>query len=323
MTPLEKLIADLRKEIDAKDAETLANLARAYDRVVYKPLQGDIDSLVKLIEAAKGIPNVANTTEFKRLMADAQEKLKAWQTYLDATATNAATSIIPVGMDHAEQLVRAAGIEGAFRKMEPAQIERLLRYLDEGSPLYQRIASYAPYFEKYISASIIDGVMSGKNPKTIASLITNLFGMPLTDSLRMTRTVQIWSYREAGRASYLANGDVVKGWIWYAELDSETCASCWAMHGTEHSLDETLDDHYNGRCTAIPMTIGASNDIKSGASQFSDLSEAKQREILGDAKFDAWKEGKFEFGQLSTQHSDEIYGSMRNVTSLQDLVGGD
>jgi len=321
MTPLEKLLAQHRKEIDARDADTLANLARAYDRVVYKPLQGDIDSLTKLIEAAKGIPNVKDSTEFKRLMADAQEKLKAWQTYLDATATNAATSIIPIGMDHAEQLVRAAGIEGVFRKMEPAQVERLLRYLDEGSPLYQRIEMMAPYFEKYISQSIINGVMAGKNPKTIASLITNVFGMPLTDSLRMTRTVQIWSYREAGRASYLANDDVVRGWIWYAELDSETCASCWAMHGTEHSLDETLDDHYNGRCVQIPITIGSSNDIKSGASQFGDLSEAKQREILGDAKFEAWKGGKFDFGQLSTQHSDSVYGTMRGVTSLQDLVG--
>jgi len=320
VTPLEKLLAQHRKEIDARDADTLANLARAYDRVVYKPLQGDIDSLTKLIEAAKGIPNIKDSTEFKRLMADATENLRAWQTYLDATATNAATSIIPIGMDHAEQLVRAAGIESVFRKMEPAQVERLLRYLDEGSNFYQRIESIPPYFEKYISQSIINGVMAGKNPKTIASLITNVFGMPLTDSLRMTRTVQIWSYREAGRASYLANDDVVRGWIWYAELDSETCASCWAMHGTEHSLDETLDDHYNGRCTAIPMTIGASNDIKSGASQFVDLSEAKQREILGDAKFEAWKDGKFDFGQLSTQHSDEVYGTMRGVTSLQDLV---
>ena len=71
------------------------------------------------------------------------------------------------------------------------------------------------------------------------------------------------------------------------------------------------------------MTIGASNDIKSGASQFGDLSEAKQREILGDAKFEAWKDGKFDFGQLSTQHSDSVYGTMRGVTSLQDLVGGD
>ena len=321
MTPLEKLIAQLRKEIDAKDAETLANLARAYDRVVYKPLQGDIDALVKLIEAAKGIPNVANTTEFKRLMADAQEKLASWQTYLDATVTNAATSIIPIGMDHAEQLVKAAGIESTFRKMEPAQIEQLLKYLDEGSPLYQRIESMLPYFEKYIKTSIIDGVMSGKNPKTIASLITNLFGMPLTDSLRMTRTVQIWSYREAGRASYLANDDVVRGWIWYAELDSETCASCWAMHGTEHSLDETLDDHYNGRCTMLPMTIGSSNDIKSGATQFGDLSEAEQRAILGDAKFDAWKDGKFDFSQLSTQHDDPVYTSMRSETPLKNLLG--
>jgi hypothetical protein len=35
---------------------------------------------------------------------------------------------------------------------------------------------------------------------------------------------------------------------------------------------------------------------------------------MGDAKYDAWKDGKFEFSALSKQHDDEIYGTMRNET---------
>jgi len=48
LTPLEKLLIQLRNEIDKADAAALEQLARAYDRVVFKPLQGDIDALQKI-----------------------------------------------------------------------------------------------------------------------------------------------------------------------------------------------------------------------------------------------------------------------------------
>ena len=334
MSDLEKLIRALRNQIDQQDAATLEQLARAYDRVVFKPMQGDIDALQKILDLYKGNPAVKNTTEFRRLVADMDEKLKLWQSYLDANATAAATSAIPLGLDHAEQLVRAAGIEGTFRKMNPAAIEKLLGYLQEGSPLYKRIDMMAEYYKKTIpaaivsditagkvSSTIIEGVSAGKNPKTIASFLTNYLGMPLTDSLRMTRTVQIWSYREASRAAYLANSDVVDGWIWYATLDSECCLSCIAQHGTWHPNTESLDDHYNGHCTALPSVIGVKNDITSGQDWFTSQDEGKQREIMGDARYEAWKDDKFQFSQLSSQHEDEVYGSMRTVTPLKDLLG--
>ena len=36
--------------------------------------------------------------------------------------------------------------------------------------------------------------------------------------------------------------------------DDRVCCSCLALHGTEFPLDETLDDHPNGRCAMIPVT---------------------------------------------------------------------
>lgn len=320
MTPLEKLLAQLNGEIGKLDADKLAELARAYDRMVYKPVQGDIDALIKLISAGN-VTNVRNTTEFKRLIGNITEELTKWQGFMDGTIAGTATGIIPVGINHAKLKAMAAGLKGTFRKFEPAQIEKLLGYLDSNSELYKRIGKIAPTYADNIAQAIVDGVTAGKNPKTIAGLLTRNMGMALTDSLRMTRTVQIWSYREAGRASYIANSDVVEGWIWYADISGEPCASCWAMHGTFHTNDETLDDHYNGKCTAIPKLYGSNPDIPSGADLFSQLDESKQRDILGDAKYEALQDGKFQFSQLSTQHEDDVYGHMRGETPLKDLLG--
>jgi hypothetical protein len=136
------------------------------------------------------------------------------------------------------------------------------------------------------------------------------------------RTVQLWGYREASRASYIANPEVVTGWIWYAALDTETCGACIAMHGTRHSADEVLDDHYNGRCSMIPITITNPNpDIESGLEWFGKLDEDKQREILGDSKYEAWKDGKFDLDQLTHQKDEPVYGTMRVERSLKSLLG--
>jgi hypothetical protein len=42
---------------------------------------------------------------------------------------------------------------------------------------------------------------------------------------------------------------------------------------------------------------------------------------MGATKFEAWKEGKFEFGNLSSTHTDDVYGEMRGETPLKDLIG--
>lgn len=317
---IERLLQELRGEIDRRDAEILGSLARQYDRMVYKPLRGDIDALTKLLEASK-VSAIQNTAEYKRLVEEAGIYLEKWQVYLDATVTSTAQNAIPLGQDAAEELVRAAGLRGTFNKINPAAIEKLLDYLQDGSALYKRINSIAKAYTPQIADAIVQGVSIGKNPKAIADLLTKELGMPLTDSLRTTRTVQIWSYRESSRAAYLANSDVVLSWIWYATLSSECCTGCWAMHGTEHPLSEPLDDHYAGECVAVPRVVGSENTIASGEDEFAKLSEDEQRAIMGDAKYEAWSEGKFEFSAMSNQHDDEVYGSMRTETSVKDLLG--
>jgi hypothetical protein len=173
-----------------------------------------------------------------------------------------------------------------------------------------------------VANTIIDNVALGKNPKTIAGLIRSSLGGGLTDALRMTRTVQIWSFRESSRAAYVANSDIVRKWIWYSALDPNSCASCIAMHGTEHDLSETLNDHHNGLCVAIPLVVGAKNPIgeNAGKDYFDNLAESRQKEILGESKWQALQDGKFGFSDLSVEKENDIYGLMRQEASLKDLL---
>ena len=228
MSPLERLLEQIRSNLDNLDGQNLANLARAFDRNVYKAVAGDIDALEKLMKMETLGVSVRNTTEYKRLLSNIETALTKWAGYMEVNVPTVAGQGITYGIDAADALMKAQ-ITGTFRKMNPEAVEKLLGYLQEGSPLYKRIGFMSTHYPGLIADAIVNGVTAGKNPRYIADLITKHLGMALTNSLRTTRTVQIWSYREANRASYVANSDVVEKWIWYATLDSECCMSCIAL----------------------------------------------------------------------------------------------
>jgi hypothetical protein len=51
------------------------------------------------------------------------------------------------------------------------------------------------------------------------------------------------------------HADVLRGWEWLAAMDERTCPSCWAQHGTIHTLDEPgPNDHPQGRCARNVLT---------------------------------------------------------------------
>jgi len=136
----------------------------------------------------------------------------------------------------------------------------------------------------------------------------------------MTRTAQLYASREANRAMYVANDDVVTGWIWWSSLDSDTCMACAVEHGTIHSNDESMDSHYNCRCTSIPVVKGYNDEVKTGTDWFSGLSEKEQRDMMGNSAFDAWKDGKFDLADMATRWHDDVYGEMLARTPLEQLI---
>jgi hypothetical protein len=176
------------------------------------------------------------------------------------------------------------------------------------------------------------GIALGWNPRKVAKVITKQFGAGLTWSMRTVRTAQLWSYREATRASYLANPRIVKGWIWSSAQDNRTCMSCIAMDGTWHPSTEVLNDHHNGRCAMLPDTVtyrdlGLDVDTpplitESGEEWFKRQPESVQKRMMGKGVHEQWQAGAFKFGQLTQTYDDSVYGEMRRQATLEQLMAG-
>ncbi len=325
VTNIVELAKQFRKALEARDNKALNQIIQAYGGL-YSRLQDKIKVLT-LEMAAMETPTAAavrKLSSYKSLILEIEKELTKFQGYAGTVMQQSASDAIKLGVTNAKLLTLAGNpaLAASWKNLNPSAIENLVSYFSTGSPLMKRLELLAGTNALNVANTIIDNVALGNNPKTIAGLIKNSLGGGLTDALRMTRTVQIYSYRESSRASYVANSDVVTGWVWMAELDDKTCEACYIEHGTFHTNDETLNGHYNCRCSPLPVTIGSENPIQeSGVELFSKMSESEQRALVGNSKYDLISSGKIEFQDLLTKHSDEVYGDMVAVAPIKDLIG--
>lgn len=317
-----------KTQLAARDEVAIRRLIEAYVNL-QRRLESDIEAITaKMLDAELTKTEVLRLPQYKRFMAQMDDELRKYSGFVDIELGNNTRAELRAATIDSARLLRTAGAEvGASIQMRRVPVEvlqELLGFLDTSGPLYKRLGGLTDYVKEQVKQAILEGVGLGFNPRTTARVISNItdgLGTGLTDSMRMMRTAQLYAYREASRANYVANNDVVTGWVWYAHLET-ACLSCVAQHGTEHPLEETLDDHHNGECFMVPLVIGLDNPVEQkGVEYFEALNEGKQRARMGDSRWQAWKDGKFEFMQISAEHQDEVYGVMRAEASLKSLIG--
>jgi len=328
-----------RKETDRRDASTIKQLADAYGKL-FRRLNGELElELRRIFDKPESIVTRAYIRHrLESLTESVQSELEKYQAFLSTTIDTTADAALLAGSRDAVELMRLAtlgrkAITGInFSTLNPAQINTMIGFLSPGSTLFKRIEQIAKFHAPVIRDQLIDGIALGFGPsktagniapflKQIASEFKIDMARPFADAVRMARTSMLWSYREATRANYQANADVVSGWSWFATLDAVTCPACLSLHGTVHELDEPLEGHYHCRCTPVPIVLGQPF-VQEGAGQdwFNKQNADTQQSILGKGAFDAWQAGKFDFSQLSRRVDDDTYGGMQVVTPLKDLV---
>lgn len=316
----------------------------AYSQIV-RGLQGQIEALaaeLALMEEPTAW-KVARLRRWLDLRGQIAREIGRFGAFVDTDLQTLVGQQVALGLQHAEQLTLAglpeelaAAIRTQWNRLPAEAVLRLMGFLAPGSPLHDAlVVQLGEAVADQVGRALLRGVALGWNPRKIASWMARELGQGLTWALRTARTAQLWAYREASRASYVANSDIVEGWIWHAKLgDGRTCMSCIAMHGTVHKPDEVLNDHHNGRCAMVPLTVSWETlglrglpdtrpTVQAGRDWFEGLSAAEQQRYMGPAMWRAWQEGKVNWDDLSKEHEDAVYGLMRVMPSLKELLGDD
>lgn len=331
-----------RNQALARERETANRMVQTYGRV-YQRLEAQQSALEQSLTAIQSAHQQVSRAQAARLGAvrslldQTQEELTRWGQYADQDVSAAAQREIVAGLNDSRGMVqsyftnpRAQSAIGARFDMLPAeQVETMLGFLGNDSPLHINFTTqFADAVVRQLEESLVDGIALGYNPRKIArEMVRRGLGVGLNWAMTTARTAQLWSYREATRANYMANSDVVSGWIWYAQLDDRVCMSCVAQHGSRHRTDEVLNDHHNGRCTQIPIVPLAARlgiqepQVPSGSEWFDGLTPVEQERRMGGSMYDAWRAGEFGIGQLSVPYEDQTYGTMMREASLSGLLG--
>lgn len=248
--------------LEVQDLKALGRIVEAYAGV-QRRLRGEMDALLLEIEHTDKLTaaQVVKLERYRRLMRETQDELNRFSQYLGVEMDTLGRTMVGRGLAESRVLMELslgdARLAADLRALAPETVETLLGFLDRNGPLYARLGMLTDYTAEMVSNTIVQSVALGRNPRVLARELTRAYGMGLTQSLNMARTVQLWSYREASRANYVANSNVVMGWIWQATLSDRTCMSCIAMHGTRHAVDEVLNDHHAGRCLTPGMLVSS------------------------------------------------------------------
>lgn len=317
-----------RRAVLAREQEALRPMIRAYG-AAYTRLQTQLEALLLVMKDMPQpikLATLNREVRYRELMVQIEEELRRFGPLADEMLQQLVEDSAALGLEAGAATLRAAGVRGSFNLLPARAMETLAGFLQPETPLSAYLVSdqMLPGMLQQVTDALMMGMARGQNPRVIGSAMRQAFGKGLTSAVRTARTVNLWAYREANRAQWQENADVVQGWVWHAHLGKRTCASCINMHGTIHPLSEPLNDHWNGRCAMVCITSDTEEWARgmkhSGQRWFGTLDAKTQQEHFGDPNvYKAWKTGKIRWDDLTREKPDQAFGQMRQMPSAKEL----
>jgi uncharacterized protein with gpF-like domain len=336
----EELQADLDNLVDNQTRDLVRAWADAWDEVA-PDLTAAIEELLEaagenritrrqMMRAARLRRALAVIAEHLQRLADqsAVRITSDLQTVVTAAATAQAAimeSQLPPG-------VVTPGELADWSRVDERQLEAIVRRTTE--QITARHYYLEPEAYPAVRRELIRGVAAGSNPKATARRmvrrVESRFNGGLTRALVISRTETLDAHRAAAAVAHAEQADVLTGWTWIAKLDTRTCASCWAQHGSEHKLREPGPlDHHQGRCARLPKTkswadlgfdIEEPDDLlPDAASTFEELRPAQQIQILGRARYAAWRAGRYPMEAWSQRRKTDGWRDAYHVSPAPKL----
>lgn len=318
-----------RNRLRERETAALAELNAAYDRLD-AAVRAELDRLMIDLDAARAAGEQPRISWLYR-----QHRLNAVRAVIAVEAARfAARSVGPVG--HWRAAATHTGVDDALAllgdslperalpaltPLNPVVVEQLVGQTAAGTPLRDLFTALGPDLEQRLVGELVNGVALGRSPIVIARRMTSILDGNRARALTIARTEALRAHREVSHLTYRANAEFVAGWIWWSSQDRTQCPVCWAMHGSWHTLEETLDEHPSGRCTPIPDVRPAPGMPtpplpEAGPDAFTRMPDDVQRRALGPQKHDAYRAGAITLPDLVEQRRDPRWGTTRTEASL-------
>lgn len=327
------LAEGFRAQLIHADAQAIMAMTRAWTGVE-AALQTAVGDLAQQIAdlKAKGeeVPQwkLWQMSQYQSLLAQIAGEMGKYSQGAIADIQDEQIKAQQMAAKHAKQMLTAAlagqrSLGTAFDKLPTGAVENITAIAQAGQPLNKLLENAYPTAVAGLTRELIYGTAVGRNPRETARVaIRKGLAQGLNHILLVARDQQIRNYREMVRQRYKASG-VVYGYMRLAARNTRTCMACIALDGTIYDTGQVMAVHPQDRCSMVPLVEGFPlPNIKPASEWFKTLDEDEQRRMMGDGRYEAWRDGLFDFRQLVTVSNHPVWGPSSHVTSLTDLLGG-
>lgn len=321
-----------------------SDMVRVYGGI-WRRVKPQLDALLKSIDEAERRgeevkpSDVARSERLRQLLAQVEQEVGQYAQYADASIRRQQSAVIEAAAQNAEDLTRAAlgdapddeaRLALRWNRLPREAMVELVGQLHNGAPLDILLGELGPEASQRVKDALLEGLAMGRNPRVIARDVRRSMGMPLTRSLRISRTEVLRAHRLSTLASYQANSDIIRGWRWSASHSSRTCLACLAMDGKVFPLDKPPPMHVQCRCSCIPVTVSWRDlgvdapepDLgETGAEWFASQPASVQREMMGDEAYKAYKAGRVTLDDFVGVRKSRRWGESVGEVTLKDALG--
>lgn len=324
-----RVLRDFRVRMDAEDTRLMMDMGNrwlAIERVTASNIAALSEEMVRRTLEGETVTTqmVYRAERYQVIQRQLETEVKKYnKDYAVGRIVDAQETAAALGVDAAQASIFASypsPLSANFNRVNVAAVESLAGFAGDGTPLRRLLDKAVGDASEGIVSAMLAGLGSGQGAVAIAKSMADGMGLGLDRSILIARTETQRAYRSGTVQQYRESG-VVSGFMRLVKKDG-ACIGCLALDGELFELADELDDHPNGRCTAVPIVRGMEPpEWEKGDAWLANQDEAKQREILGPARFEMYQNGT-PLSAFATKTHNDVWGSAPQVVSIKDLTEG-
>ena len=286
---------EFREQLIRQEDAALREMSRAWVRMEDRLLDEYrllVQEVLDMQARGEAVPRqkIFNMYRYQQMMADIARELPEYDAEAVRIITDHQLESYTLGLEAAQAtIIDTRPSSPMWNRVGKDAAQTAAGFAGNGAPLGQLLQRDYGSLGAKVTDALIDGIALGKGAHATARAMRDILGeSEYKRSVRIARTEINRAYRIANADQYQRSGVVTKV-LRLCAKQPNTCLACLMMDG-EEVPNGVVDDHPNGRCTTIAVTVGGHYpEWEHGDAWFEHQPEDVRRAIMGDGRYGMWK----------------------------------
>ena len=318
-----RIARQYREQLARNEDAIMRDMAKHWarmERQLYSEYVTLAQQMQELSDNGIAIPKQMIYTQrrYIEMMSQIDKYLAQFDTYTVQVITDYQRKDYILGLDDAKaQIKRSMPDAPRWNQVANDTAETMAGFAGNGAPLGDLLRRDYGDLGERVTDALVTGIGLGKGALAVARDIENAVSMEYDRALRIARTETNRAYRLANAEQYRKSGVVEK--VLRLCYPPTACLACLELDG-EECPNGICDDHPNGKCTTIAVTIGGNYpDWQHGHDWLMEQSEEDQRRIIGAERYELWKNNGISLRDMVRMNPNPIWGGSPTIISVKDL----